>query len=490
MPESNRRASEPLCFSPAVELAAAIRRREVSPTEVIDATFEQIERVNPAVNAFVTLLPDQARAAAQAAASAVAKGPVENLGRLHGVPIAVKDLTPTAGVRTTFGSVHFADHVPSEDSLAWARLKAEGAILVGKTTTPEFGWLGVTESPLTGVTNNPWKLDRTAGGSSGGSAVAIATGMAAVANGSDGSGSIRIPASFCGVVGLKPSVGRVPYYGEEDVYQDTGFVGPLTRTVADAALMLSVMAGPDEREPYSAGPTEDFLEACRRVDLRGIRIAFCPELGGFPVEAETALGVASAVRWYEGDLAAKVDEVEIDIIDTLEHMLRFHTPSLAVFIEELEEERGLDLSKSHPALRHYVEQGKRVSGIEHFRATIRERGQIHERIAAVFGAYDLLVTPTLPLTAFPHPVPDGGPHEIAGWKCPDPVIGFMPFTEPFNMTGHPAITIPCGYDSSGLPIGMQIVGRHRADAAVLAAAAAFEEANPWSGRRPPLLEET
>lgn len=231
-----------LCDMPATELARAIRERAVSPVEAVQAVLARIERVDPLVNAFVTVTAEQALTAAREAERQVTATSAEQLAPLHGVPITVKDLTDTAGVRTTYGSVAFKDHVPQRDTLAWSRLKAAGAILVGKTCTPEFGALGVTESPLTGITNNPWDTSRTAGGSSGGAAAAVASGLAPLAWGSDGGGSIRIPASCCGVVGLKASTGRIPVYGEGDVYGLVSTSGPLTRTVADAALMLHVTA--------------------------------------------------------------------------------------------------------------------------------------------------------------------------------------------------------------------------------------------------------
>lgn len=401
----------------------------------------------------------------------------DELGPLHGVPVSVKDLTDTAGVRTTYGSEHYADHIPEHDTVAWSRLKAAGSILIGKTTTPEFGWLAVTESRLSGVTGNPWNPRRTAGGSSGGAAAAVASGIGALAMGSDGAGSIRIPAAFCGVVGLKPSLGRVPIAGEDLIYASTEAVGPLTRTVADAALMLTVLQGADERDPFTLPDRPSFDLSC--ASLAGLRVAFAPNLGGFPVDVAVAEAVASAALALERELGAVVEVVDVDMIDPLQHLNDFWGPATAAFLDDLQADRGADLSLCDPGLLALAARGREMTGVQQWHATVVQRGQIHAAIARVFDDSDILITPTAPLTAFPHPGPVGGPEVVAGRSVADRSSGFVPFTAPFNMTGHPAVSVPCGFDDDGLPIGVQIVGRHNADALVLSVAAAFERVRPW-----------
>ncbi len=338
-----------LCDMPATELARAIRERAVSPVEAAEAVLARMERINPLVNAFVTVTAEQALAAAREAERQVTVTPAEQLAPLHGVPITVKDLTDTAGVRTTYGSVAFKDHVPERDTLAWSRLKAAGAVLVGKTCTPEFGMLGVTESPLTGITNNPWDVSRTAGGSSGGAAAAVASGLAPLAWGSDGGGSIRVPASCCGVVGLKASTGRIPVHGEADVYGLVSTSGPLTRTVADAALMLQVTAGPDPHEPMALpAPLVPFTEALRDASVRGLRVAFSPDFGQGPIDPDVRDRFEQALRVSPKDLGAHVEPVDIDLPDAIQYFQDFWTPAFTVALDELVEQ-GWDPAGS-PAL--------------------------------------------------------------------------------------------------------------------------------------------
>src|SRR5262252_8752029 len=274
-----------LTWLSATELAREIRERKISPVEAIDAVLNRLAAVNPTINAFVTVLADESRQAARAAEQTVMTTPPGELPPLHGVPITVKDLIDTAGVRTTYGSTLYRDHIPEQDHVTWARLKAAGAILIGKTTTPEFGMLGITESQLTGITGNPWNPAMTAGGSSGGAAAATAAGIAPLAWGSDGGGSIRVPASCCGVVGLKASPGRIPRGGDDEPFDTVSTVGPLTRTVADAALLLSVTAGPDPREPLALPPLQlDEIEgALTEPTVHGLRVGYSPDLGWGPV---------------------------------------------------------------------------------------------------------------------------------------------------------------------------------------------------------------
>jgi aspartyl-tRNA(Asn)/glutamyl-tRNA(Gln) amidotransferase subunit A len=468
----------------ATQIAAAIRTREISPVEATTAALEHIERFNPAVNAFVTVVAEEALTLARQREQQVLGTPTEDLPALHGVPVSVKDLTPTAGVRTTFGSRHYIDHVPDEDALAWARAKAAGAILIGKTTTPEFGWLAITDSPLTGVTGNPWAPDRVSGGSSGGAAVATALGMGYAGLGSDGAGSIRIPASMCGIVGFKATCGRVPITGEDLVYSTTEVMGPLTRTVDDAALLLSVMAGPDQREAYPLDALSDVTGSIRTPVGAGTRVGFVPTFGDVTVEPGVQRVIAEAVE----AIGTVIDVVDYDLnlLDPLDHMLRYWRPAMALFMDDLRE-RGMDLPQSHPILLQLAEEGRRVSGSDHWQASVVDRGVMKAQIAQAFDRVDLLLMPTLPCTAFPHPGADGGPREIAGRPIPVPFIGFAPFTAPFNMTGNPALSIPCGLDERGMPVGLQIVGRFGADVEVLRFGRMVEDLLGFD-LRPPLLE--
>lgn len=457
----------------ATALVAAMRTREVSSVEVTRAILQRIDAVEPHVNAFVTLLPEAALKAAKKADDELSRNP-DSVPPLHGLPVAVKDLTPTAGVRTTYGSAHFAEHIPDEDAAAWARLKAAGAILVGKTTTPEFGWLGITESALTGVTRNPWNLSRTSGGSSGGSAASVACGMIPVASGSDGAGSIRIPAAFCGVVGLKPSLGRTPIFGEDHIYSTTEAVGPLARTVGDAALILAHMSGADQRDAFTLDDPPEHLLPHGPDSVDGLRVAYCPNLGAVPASADVATAVAAAASVFEHSLGCTVDTVDISMPDPLQHLMDFWGPASAVFLDDLRDQTGADITSCHPAFVALAERGRVTTGPQLWRSAVIDRGLIHQAVANIFAGHDLLITPTAPVTAFRHPGIAGGPTEIAGRTVDHPTIGFLPFTAPFNMTGHPAISVPCGKDRDGMPIGLQLVGRHNDDRTVLRAAAAYE----------------
>lgn len=448
----------------ATRLAGAIRRREVSAREAVDAALAAIEERNPPVNAFVTVVGEQAREHAEEADRRSMRREPDELGALHGVPISVKDLTPTAGVRTTYGSRHYRDHVPTDDALAWSRVKAAGAVLIGKTTTPEFGWLGVTDSPLTGVTNNPWDLQRTSGGSSGGAAVATALSMGAAALGSDGAGSLRIPASFCGVVGLKASAGRIPIHGEDSIYATTEAMGPLTRTVEDAALLLGVMSGPDEREAYPLPPLSDPVAALRDDVAPATRVAVVRTLAGMAVEPDVAAAVDRAAALLGDHLI--VEDGALQLPDPVDHMLRYWRPAMTMLMDELVAQ-GMDLPDSHPVLIELAEQGRAMTAVELWQAAIVDRGVLHQGVAEAFSHADVLVMPTAPLTAFPHPGPEGGPSMIAGSPAAHPFASFLVFTAPFNMTGHPALSIPAGFDSQGLPIGVQVVGGHGCDLEVL-----------------------
>jgi Asp-tRNA(Asn)/Glu-tRNA(Gln) amidotransferase A subunit family amidase len=475
-------ALDELCFLPAVKLAGIISEREVSPVEVTRAFLERIDRLNPSINAFATLVPELALAAAQRSEEALLRH--EPIGPLHGVPFTLKDVNATKGIRTTYGSKAFADNIPQENSIAADRLFEAGAILLGKTTTPEFGNKGHTESPLLGVTRNPWNTDFIAGGSSGGACAAAAAGLSPLAEGSDAAGSIRIPASICGVVGLKPSLGRVPIYPRYTVFESLAFHGPIARNVPDVALMLTTMAGPDDRFPFSLMESGvDYLKAIEGASVRGWKIAYSRDLGLGPVDQEVVARTDTAARVFAGDLGANVEEATPDAPNPESAMLDMWNTLVAT--------TGLDLALSKvgpedvdPSLLGFIEEGSKLSAVDYYRSAMVFRSNYYQRMISFFKDYDLLITPTLAVPPFPHPGWERGPSEIAGQKI-NPMLGWL-LTYPFNMTGQPAITVPCGFSEEGLPIGLQIVGRRNADIDVLQAAAAYEEAAPWSGKRPPV----
>jgi aspartyl-tRNA(Asn)/glutamyl-tRNA(Gln) amidotransferase subunit A len=469
-------ASDDLCWLPAHELAGLIRGKKLSPVEVVDAVLARIERVDPTLNAFCTLTADEARDAAQAAEVSVMTG--EELGLLHGVPVSVKDLIFTRRVRTTGGSRLFADHEPEEDAVAVERLKGAGAVILGKTTTPEFGHKGVTDSPLFGITRNPWNSALTPGGSSGGAAAATAAGMGPLALGTDGGGSIRIPASFCGIYGLKPSFGRVPHGPGFPGWRDFSVTGPMTRTVRDAALMLDVLAGPDDRDraslPAEAGPT--FLAACDG-GLAGLSIGWSVDLGYARVDPEVAELCAAAAGAFE-ELGCHVEVVTPGWENPEEIFRTLGTAEThAAWRDRLADSADL-LDKSFVAV---LKHGSRIT-IDQYLDAARRRRDLWTEVQRFLARFDLLITPTVAVPPFPVARPavteiDGEPVSPLGW---------LPFCFPFNLTGQPAATVPVGMTAGGLPVGLQIVGRRFAERTVLAASAAFESAQPWAGRRPAL----
>jgi aspartyl-tRNA(Asn)/glutamyl-tRNA(Gln) amidotransferase subunit A len=441
--------------------------------EVVDAVLARIERLDGRLNAFCAVTAEAARMQARRAEDAVMRGAA--LGPLHGVPFSVKDTLDTAGVRTALGSARFAERVPEEDALVVARLRAAGAILVGKTTTPELAHKGVTESPLTGVTRNPWALDHTSGGSSGGAAVAVAVGMGPIAVGTDEGGSIRIPASYCGVVGLKPTFGLVPRV-PVGVAELLTSLGPLTRTVEDAALFLSVTAGRDDRDGWSL-PVESGAYAGELAPPpRGLRVAWSPRLGYAAVDPEVLRVTGVAVRVLP-TLGWIVEEADPGFDDPAEIADAFRYPGLAAAVGEAPER---ERARMDPTLVALVEAGRRMTAEHVARAAVR-RHALWAALARFFEHHDLLATPAVAVPPFPvgqlPPLSvDGRPVGPRGW---------IAFTYPFNLAGLPAIVVPAGWTATGLPVGLQLVGRRLDDARLLAAAAAFEAAVPWRDRWPP-----
>jgi aspartyl-tRNA(Asn)/glutamyl-tRNA(Gln) amidotransferase subunit A len=461
-------------YAPATALAGAIRQKAVSPVEVVDALLARIERVNPAINAYCTVTADAARAAARDAEARLARG--GPLGPLHGVPVSVKDTLWTAGVRTTMGSVIHADFVPAEDALVVARLKAAGAIVLGKTTTPEYAFKGLTDSALFGVTRNPWSLAHTPGGSSGGAGAAVAAGLGPIGVGTDEGGSIRLPASFSGVVGLKPTFGLVPRV-PVGVAELLTHIGPLARTVADCALFLTVAAGRDDRDGWSApAPPADYLAELGRPP-GALRVAWSPRLGYAAVDPEV-LRVTGAAAARLPALGWTVEEADPGFEDPAAISDAFRYPLLAA---ALGDHLAAHRARMDPGLVALVEWGQRMTGEDVARALLG-RHALWAWVEAFFRRYDLLVTPMIAVPPFRADA--APPTEIAGRAVGR--RGWMPFTYPFNLTGQPAISLPCGWTAEGLPIGLQLVGRRFEDALVLRAAAAFEAAWPWADRRPPI----
>jgi aspartyl-tRNA(Asn)/glutamyl-tRNA(Gln) amidotransferase subunit A len=398
------------------------------------------------------------------------------LGPLHGVPFSIKDLQLTRGVRTMSGSFIFEHRVPDADAPYVERLARAGGIMVGKTTTPEFGWKALGDSPLTGITRNPWNRAVTTGGSSAGAAAAAAAGLGPLHQGSDGAGSIRVPSSFCGVFGLKPSYGRVPQWPVSNNDQTT-HVGPMTRTVADAALMLSVMAGPDDRDRTSLdGAPEDYVGALDR-GVEGRRVAFCPTFRRLPVDEEVAAVVRAAARAFE-EIGCAVEEVDPGWDDDTEIIRCMWSAHLAGnYAQYLPEWRP----RMDPGLVAAIEEGLRHGLREYVEIRGRKLAQ-WDVMRPLWERYDLVLTPSVSVAAFPVGRLNPAHYPQHDWYW----IGWAGFSYPFNFTGQPAASVPAGFTPGGLPVGLQIVGRRFADLTVLQAAAAFEAARPWVGRRPPL----
>lgn len=460
-----------LCFVPATDLAAAIRSRRLSPVELIDAVLARIDRLNPRLRAYLTVTGEQARQAAQRAEAAVMRG--DRLGPLHGVPVAIKDLSYTKGIRTTRGSLLYKDFVPDENHPVVERLLDAGAIIVGKTNTPEFGWKGATDNRFGPPCANPWDVERTPGGSSGGSAVAVAAGMAPVATGSDGVCSIRTPASFCAVFGLKPQYGRIP---SPTVGLDVAHLGPMARTVRDAALMLNAVAGPDERDRQSLPASGvDYLAACDG-GVAGLRVAWSADLGYLTVDPEVrAITTAAAARF--ASLGCTVEEADPAFTDPRHAIdVLFHGLLAGRYAAPLAEQGDL----FDPALAATLVRYRDL-GVAEIMQAQTEREQLWQQAWPLFARYDLLLTPTVACPPFG--LNRFGPERIDG----QPVEGWSwtAFTYPFNLTGQPAATVPCGWTAEGLPVGLQIVGRRYDEATVLRASAAFELAFPWADRTPP-----
>lgn len=461
-------------YTYAHQLVSLIRKKDLSPVELMEATLERIETINSIINAFVSIRAEEAMEEARAMTEQIAEG--REIGPLAGIPIGVKDLEDVRGMVTSFGSVPYKNNVAQGDSIQVARLKAAGAIVVGKTNTPEFGFTGFTKNLLYGVTRNPWNTERTPGGSSGGSAAAVTSGMVPVATGSDAGGSIRIPASYSGCFGLKTSFGRIPR-GPLPLLpaHPLWCMGPLTRTVEDAALYLDCAAGYHPSDPESLPPPEaSFLRRLKNMPIT-LRIAFSPTLGYARVQKEVMALIEGAMKCFE-DMGHRVelwDEAIPDVGDTWSNLMNLDLYcTLHQMLEENRERMGKTLVMA-------MDQVKSFSLKDHIDAQ-KVRTELNRIMGELFGKFDLLLTPTMPTEAFAAKGPPPG--EIDGHSIP--LLGAVAFTYPFNLSGHPAASVPAGFTKSGLPAGMQIIGPHHHDELVLQASYAYEQMRPWNECRP------
>ena len=466
-----------LVFLTAKEQAAGIRARRFSSTELVQAHLDQIERINPRVNALVTTTAEQALDAA-AAVDARPRG-AEKPPLLHGVPFVIKDLVPTKGVRTTYGSPIYAAHVPDYDALNVQRLKAAGGILLGKTNTPEFGAGSQTFNAVFGATLNPYDLEKTCGGSSGGSAVALACGMAPLADGSDLGGSLRNPAGYCNVVGFRPSAGRVPTWPRDLAWDSFSVQGPMARTVGDVALMLAVMAGPDPRAPLSLpDPGIGFLENLER-GFQGVKVAWSPDLGSYPVDAGVLRALESQLAVF-ASLGCTMETVQPDLSGA-DEIFQINRAWLYAAQHSAHLEKHRSLMKD--TVIWNTEQGQGLTGADLAHAdTLRAR--LYERVAEFFGDYEYLILPTAQVPPFAVTIPY--PTQING-KQLKTYIDWMGVCYAITVTGLPAISVPCAFTAEGLPVGLQIVGRRQADFQVLQLAFAFEQATQTGQNRPSLV---
>jgi amidase len=467
-------AASPLCFTSAVEMAQLIRAKKLSAREALAAHLEQIDRVNPKVNAIVTLVAEMAAEAATRADEMQARG--ETLGPLHGLPVAHKDLIETRGIRTTFGSPLFKDYVPSEDNIIVERMRRAGAIIVGKTNTPEFGAGSQTFNTLFGATRNPYDLSKTCGGSSGGAAVALACGMVPVATGSDTGGSLRNPAAFCNVVGFRPSIGRVPNPEAGFAWSTLSTLGCLGRSVADLALSLSTIAGPDVNTPLAINEPGDLFARPLDRSFKGVRVAWFKDLGGAPFDPR-ARTVIDAHRATFESLGCVVEQAEPDFspAEISFRILRAWTTA-ANYGTALQQNPG----EFKDTLKEEIQTGIKLSGQEIARAEVAHT-LVWRRFQAFLEKYEYFILPTTQLPPFDVNTPY--PTEIAGVHF-DNYIDWMKSCWYISATGNPAASVPAGFTPEGLPVGVQIVGRDKQDFSVLELAHAFEQSTGFGKIHP------
>ncbi|MEC4717891.1 amidase [Noviherbaspirillum sp. CPCC 100848] len=466
--------TQEIFYLSAVELTEAIRAGRLSAREVMQAHLARIEQVNPKVNAIVTLHAEQALAAAAAADEAQAQG--KPLGALHGLPVAHKDLLATSGMRTTFGSKVHEHNVPKYSVLIVERQQQAGAISIGKTNTPEFGAGSQTFNAVFGATRNPYDLGMTCGGSSGGSAVALATGMVALADGTDMGGSLRCPANYCNIVGLRPSVGRVPQVPAIDAWDTLSVSGPMARTVEDLALYLSVIAGPDARDPLAIAEDGTRFRASLKQDMKGARIAFAPTMGGLPVDRRVIAAIEAQRKVFE-DLGCVVEDAWPDMRDA-------HEIFMTLRAHAFESRLGAVMDQHPGVLKDTVvwniEEGRKLTGPKLARAA-KLRTALFKRMNEFMQRYDFLVLPVNQVPPFS--IEQAYITEIDGVKM-ESYIDWMRSCYLITATGHPALSVPCAFTDDGLPVGLQIVGRHQGEMALLRMGFAFEQATGVGQRRP------
>ena len=468
-----------LVWMTAVELAALIRRGEVSSTEVLRAHLEQIDAVNPELNAIITYLPEMALELARGADEKQARG--EELGPLHGLPIAHKDANETKGIRTTMGSPVYSDYIPESDDLIIARLKDAGCVTLGKTNVPEFGAGSHTFNRVFGATRNPYNLNRTCGGSSGGAAVALAAGMIPIADGSDLGGSLRNPASFCNVVGFRPSPGRVPKYPASNAWERLGVDGPMGRTVQDVTLLLRAIAGYDPRAPISLGDPASIFAGDLGRDFAAVKIAYSPDLGELPVDPQVTQTIEKQLSVFS-DLGCRLESAHPDFRDAYDIFQTLRAWSFELSFAERFAEFGEEQFKE--TIRWNVAQGKDLTAGQISR-TESKRTELFHRVREFLDTYEFLLLPTAQVPPF-----------LLEWEYPSQINGlametyidWMMSCAFITVTELPAISVPCGFTDDGLPVGLQIVGRPRSDFAVLQLAYAFQEATRFYQHKPPVCQ--
>jgi aspartyl-tRNA(Asn)/glutamyl-tRNA(Gln) amidotransferase subunit A len=467
---------EDICYMPAWEMAEKIKTQELTSLEITETLIERIEKINPIINAYCTPTFELARDMAKAADDRVKKG--EKLGILNGIPTSIKELYDTKGIRTTYCSKIYENNIPEEDAIVVKRLKEAGIVILGKTNSPEFGHKATTDNLLFGVTKNPWNLNKTPGGSSGGAAAAVASGLGPLALGGDAGGSIRIPSSICGIYGLKPQFGRIPRPFSKIALSSLAHYGPLVRYVKDAALMLDAMAGPHEKDKYSL-PQKDmnFLDSLKDQP-KNLKIGYSLDLGYVrAIDPEVEKCVIDAVQKFQ-EFGWTVEKAKIKFRKVIETFASLLTSG---FVYDLKPYLKEWRDKMSPTFVQMLDFGKTIT-VSNLQSTILARTKMYEVLNQYFKNFDLLITPTTAV-----PTMDLGQvfvPKIAG-KSVSPA-GWVPFTSPFNMTWIPAASIPCGWSKEGIPIGMQIIGKRFDEKTVLQVSKAFEEIQPWQDKKPQL----
>jgi amidase len=472
-----------LFYKPAYEIAGIVKNKKISPVEVVNTFLERIEKINPLINAYCTVAGEQALQAARELETKINNG--QPAGPLAGVPVSIKDVTLTKGIRTTFGSKLYSNFVPELDSLVVERLKAAGAIILGKTNTPEFAAGGSTYNDLFGPTSTPWNKAYNSGGSSGGSAAAVSAGLCATAEGNDLGGSLRIPASFCGIVGMRPSPGRIPFY-PNDLYWDTmSLEGPMARNIKDLALMLDVMAGPDYRSPVALMPKEaSYFESIVQTESgkNSSKIAWSGNLGLTPIDNEVLEVAKTAVGVFE-QMGCRVVEDCPDFSGLQETAAILRGVRYAALYQD-NLDKPVFLEQVNPNIIKNARQGLELTAAQIAKAE-QHRSRLWQQMIVFFDSYDLIAVPTVPIKPFP--LDTSYPTEINGQEMQS-YIDWIMLTYAFSVTGLPVISIPCGWTDDGFPVGLQLAGKPGGERELLLAAACFEKHKPWQARRPPLAD--